>query len=260
LKIDRVFLIGTIAISLALSKSLNVGIGGVSFDYREYSDGFELDSESSSYSDIGLIKISYNSILKDKNQKKSSLSFIGSYAEGDSEYEGYLQNLKTGELTPYKSSSDNRVVNLQIRYILEYDENSYSAGVFASGGYRDWVRDLKGIYGYKERYYWPYFQVGIMGHWYEEGFFTGFDIAYQRAINPRMHAYLQNRFDFDLGTTYGLNLVVPIGYKYKNGLSIGVNYEYDAWNINHSSIVDGFIEPDSKTKNKSIYLNIGYEF
>lgn len=261
MNIGKSFVLVCAAISSALCAEIDVGVGGVDFDYNEYSqNGTWLDSESSSYSDINAFYLSYKDIFLKSSTKEHIYQISCSYAKGKTDYNGYIQNIQTGVLTPYKSSTDNAVTNLFVRYILQYDFVKYKTGVFASIGYRDWRRDSNSIYGYNERYHWPYGQIGIMTRWDDRGFGTGFDVAYQRAVNPKMKADLMDGMRFDLGTTDGFNLAIPLYYRYSNGLKIGIKFEYDMWDIEKSNVVNGFVEPRSETRNKIFYANIGYEF
>ncbi|MEA1955543.1 MAG: hypothetical protein U9N02_03515 [Campylobacterota bacterium] len=75
-----------------------------------------------------------------------------------------------------------------------------------------------------------------------------------------MYAYLGSGLDFELGDTSGYYYEIPVKYDINNKYSIEISYKYDYWKISKSNIVNGYYEPNSKTKNKIIKIGMIYKW
>ena len=105
-----------------------------------------------------------------------------------------------------------------------------------------------------------YFNVGLKSMFHDEDWHVGVEFAYQRAVNPTLYADLKGGLNFDLGTTDGYYLEIPLIYDIDDNYSIELSYKYDYWKIRESNVVDGFYEPDSKTKNQILTISLVIEF
>jgi len=226
-------------------------------DYTEYAqNGAFLDSEKSDYSGITGAELAYliDFDRGDGGANSSSLTFMLSYLQGKSNYDGFLQSSNGTILGAFQSTTDNNIIEPKIRWSETTKSDSYDVSLFTSVGYRYWSRDIGSQYGYKEEYKWAYGDVGVNVTFHEKNWHLGFEGAYKRAYKPTMHASLNGGSDFDLGRTSGYDFSIPLRYDLTKSSSVEVVYVVDRWDISASNVLNGYSEPDSTTKNKSIKL------
>jgi len=247
--------------------SLEVGLGSIKFNYNEYGTNESwLDSETNSNSNFGVdggyITYKYNlgKYNDDGRIYNQKLEFNYSYHQNTTFYNGYLQSLTTGTLTPYQGKTNNDLYQGDIRYKVVNKVGRNEIGLFTGLGYRYWDRNMQGKYGYLETYQWAYYEAGISLKWYDSNFFTGIDSSYQKAYKPTMRSYSNGGLNFDLGETKGYKYTIPFGYNINSSWSIALNYTYDEWKIKRSNAVQGFYEPRSITKNRYTYISLSYKF
>jgi len=230
----------------------------LSMDYVETAnDGRFLDSETSDYSNIAGVEMEYalDFAKGHGGADKSSLEFDLSYLQGESNYDGFLQSGGT-IVSSLQSLTKNKIIEPRVRWRETTKGDSYDVSLFTSVGYRYWRRDLGSQYGYREEYTWAYGDVGVNFTFHEGNWHLGFEGAYQRAYKPTMYAAIGGGLDFDLGTTSGYNFNIPLRYDVNEQTSIELVYDYNSWNISASNVVNGYYEPDSTTKNKTIKLGL----
>lgn len=257
------------SINPLFGSSLEVALGALKFDYNEYLDnGTWLDSETNDGFELNGGFIRYEHSLGEYKDGDfiydQSLELQYSFHYNKTDYNGYLQNLLTGTLTPYSGSSNNYLHQTHIRYKAVNTKEENNLGLFIGLGYRYWDRDL----GYLETYEWPYYEAGLSWKWYDKGFYLGLEASYQKAYKPTMYLHAYGGLDFDLGKTDGYKFHVPLGYIINDTWSIAVHYIYDKWDISRSNTLQGqtsvgvrsFYEPQSETKNQYTYLSVKYIF
>ena len=240
------------------SSTLEASLVGLSFDYNEYDvAGKWLDSETSGYDDVLGFEMRYHKPIYKSEDFWHNIELGARYIKGETEYNGHLQDLRTGALTPYKTHTDVAISEGWLRYHIQNATSSNEAWVFVGIGYRHWERNLQGPYGYDETYMWPYGEVGLRGRWSDGAYTTGFDASARLAYEPKLDAL---GMSFDLGQTWGYSVRVPLMYEINPRLSVGVEYMYEWWESGRSNVVGGFFEPDSETKNQWVFFSIGYKF
>ena len=254
----KYFLISVFLIASLNADKLKISTTLLNMDYVETGrNGEYLDSERSDYDEIDGIGLSYEREISKGHGGADAAILRASvdYYDGNSRYDGSLS-----DGTPFKTITKNEITDINIRWIETKYTQDYDASVFASYGYREWLRHIGSIYGYKEIYEWHYFDIGISTLIHDGKWDLGFDIAYQRAIWPEMTAFLTNTLKFDLGKTDGYNISIPLTYNINDKYSIEVKYSYDRWDICASNVVAGMYEPDSKTKNEIVFLSLIFRF
>ncbi len=265
-------LIATAMLHAESDKEFKLGISSLSFDYNEYDDnGKWLDSETSDFSDIFGVSIA----LKDRFGRgifgnTNYMLLKTSYHAGKTKYDGHLQTLGSGSLTPYSTKTDETLLQTELRVADEIVKDKLNASYFVGLGYRNWTRDSsKDQYGYKEIYAWKYWNSGVNVSFKKIGKFDiGLELAYQSAISPEMRAYIYGGLDFELGATNGYRLEMPVRYNFNEKQFIELAGGYDYWKINKSNSVPfssggssyTAYEPKSETKNKYIDLSFGIKF
>ena len=253
-----------------LSSSLEVGLGGLKFNYNEYTDdGNWFNSEKNSGYELngGFVKYRHDlGIVREEDiTYYQNLEIYYSFHLNTTDYDGSLSN---GD--PYQGKTDNYLHQGHVRYHAINKIENYELGLFLGLGYRYWDRDLLGQYGYLETYQWPYYEVGLSWKWFDGNYFMGASASYQKAYKPTMIAYTKNKtnigrdLDFDLGDTKGYKIDIPIGYQINNNWDITLHYIYDVWDIQRSNTLatntGTAYEPSSETTNKYTYLSIEYRF
>ncbi|MEO1957958.1 MAG: hypothetical protein ABGX23_00225 [Nautiliaceae bacterium] len=222
----------------------------IKMDYREYQNGRVLDRD---YTDFGeLVGIGYR--YENSNFYDSFFRIEGAY--GGSHYEGATWGGK-----PIKENQSGV-------YILNIEGGFGQRGVNFILGYRFWNRGKSNSIGdYNEQYYWPYYGVMWRNCFEFRKFSFKPEIAYQKAINPQMKAYLGNEPVIDLGDTEGFKAELPLYFKSKN-FSFKLFYRYQLWHVSASSqtplLLNGKVvyiyEPESFTRNSYIGAGISFCF
>jgi hypothetical protein len=254
----RVLLFLFVFLSVLGADSLKIAGSLLSFDYEETSEtGKFLDSEKSDFDDILGLKIEYVKVLGSGygGSNESSLGLSIDYSKGDSAYNGFLQSTSSTILIPFKSTTKNTIIEPKIRWSETKRGKSCDVGIFASIAYRYWERSLGSQYGYKEEYSWFYGDVGLKALFHDANWHIGFEVAYQIAYKPQLHAQINGGLDFDLGNTYGYYYEIPLLYDINENYSIEVSYKVNHWDIEASNVVGMYYEPQSVTDNQKI--NIG---
>ena len=252
-------------VGIVFGDDLHIDIPFLKMDYTEYGNGGEyLDSQKSAI--VG-VEVLYGIELGDgldtyNGGDSSRVEFSGNYLKGKSDYDGFLFNASTGvRVSTYKSTTDMEIVEAKIRYIETKSTSNYDVGIFTSLGYRYWKRDMSGDpYGYLEEYKWAFGDIGLKVGIYDGNWKMEFIGAYQRAFKPTLYAGTNGGMSFDLGTTDGYNIEIPLKYNIADGYDVEVAYEYDYWEIGKSNTVNGFYEPDSKTKNQVIKIGLVFRW
>ncbi|WP_373035034.1 hypothetical protein [Sulfurimonas sp.] len=254
----RVLLLLFTFLSAVSADSLKIAGTFLSMNYEETAkNGNFLDSEKSDFDDILGLKLEYVKVLGSGygGSNESSLGLSIDYSRGDSNYDGFLQSTSSTILIPFKSTTENTIIDPKIRWNEINRGKSYDVGVFTSLGYRYWERNLGSQYGYKEEYSWFYGDVGLKALFHDVNWHIGFEVAYQLAYKPQLHAEINGGLDFDLGNTSGYYYEIPLSYDINKNYSLEVSYKVNHWDIDASNVVGGYQEPQSVTNNQKI--NIG---
>jgi len=258
----KLFLISGMLISFLLANSLSVSFSGLKFDYKEYSKGEVIDSESSKFNDLYGINFDYRYDIN-KNYKINALL---EYNRGKTKYKG-----STWGGTSLSNYKDNvYLINgkLNIECLWLSDVTKYARGnLYLAGGlgYRFWNRGKSDYAGdYNEKYYWSYYNIGLKEDIFAGVIQTGFAVYYHKAVNPKMKADLYGTTTFNLGKTEGYRVKIPFIYMMDKNYGLELSYMYDYWKIRQSNVVVkngvGMYEPESKTKNQYINFGIFYKF
>ncbi len=228
-------------------------------DYVERDkDGEFLDSEKSGYDTIVGAELEYTIDIGQGSggANKSELEFNLEYLNGQTDYDGFLQS--NGRIiSKHQTKTDIEIIKPRVRWSEIHEDEWYDVGVFASAGYRYWLRDIGDeLTGIKEEYQWFYADVGIKTLFHENDWHLGLEFAYQRAYKPTLFAHINGGLEFDLGKTDGYNIKVPLIYDVSEDISLEVAYEFDHWEIEASDVVGGYFEPSSKTNNETIKMGL----
>ncbi len=250
--------------SILLANSLEITLSTLKFNYKEYSSGKVVDSVNSSFNNLPGINIKFT-----KKIGKFILNPNFEYNRGITHYSG-----STWGGTPIFLTSHNVYLynlNLIGKYNLFGNKTSirkHNLYIMGGLGYRFWNRGKSDYTGdFNEQYKWAYYLLGGETKiQFNNKFTIGLQACYQKAINPKMKAYLGSGVTYNLGKTDGYRISIPVKYALKTNYGIVFRYTYDYWKINKSDIKNVTIfgvsvstwEPNSKTKNQ--YFNIGFYY
>lgn len=256
----------TLFLITTISNADTIKIGGSSLkmDYVETDrSGSFLDSETTSWDQIGGVELGYSKPMGKGHggADESALELNLRYLKGESNYNGFLQSSTGTILSPYSTTTDIEIFEPELRWVETKHTQKFDVSSFVSLGYRYWLRDNShDPFGYKEEYKWKYFNLGIKSLFHDKNWDIGFEIAYQRAIDPTLFADINGGLNFDLGVTDGYYYKIPLIYHIDDKYSLELSYKYDYWKIRESNVVGGFYEPESKTKNQIIAFSIVIKF
>lgn len=245
------------------SNSLSLGISTVKFDYTETNpQGVMLDTEKSDMlGKMKGIRVEYNPKLSVNSSDTLMLKMKYSLDRGNTEYKGSLIGSGQG-YGSYTSKTLNTVHDLSVAIDETRQIGSLDVGLNVGVGYRYWSRELSS--SQKEDYKWMYWKVGgQIGYDLTPALNIAVNGSYKRAISPKMKAYGSNSpisDTFNLGDTDGYSFGVPVKYEINKQMFVKTEYSYDYWKIAKSNVISGYYEPDSKTKNQTITVSLGYKW
>lgn len=247
----------------AVNNQIGLSIGAQHIDYVEEdtygaTNTGVLDSEKGSQPGI---KFHYG--LQGDQLGIKDLYFKASYAyaKGKSHYDGYLQNLSTGALTPYTSSTHVSSTDAQLKLGKGFVFGQQAQLTpYVAYNYREWERDSsRDTYGYLEMYSHDAVSFGLLGQYaITPKLVASFDASIGKILSAKMEVEHYTRFDLGNRPLYILEM--GLDYALSPKLHLFGNYAYMQYRYGESNIVAGFIEPNSKTKLHQIYLGTAYGF
>ncbi|HEX5126369.1 MAG TPA: hypothetical protein VFW00_06490 [Rhodocyclaceae bacterium] len=254
----------------AANRELNVSVGAQKTDYFERDDhgltggGSVLDSEKGTQPSVKLSYTAQGDLVDESKIYVRDLYFNMSYAysDGKTQYDGYLQNLQTGALTPYNTRTKVSTSDFQMKIgkgFVFFPSKSLQITPYASYRWRSWKRDSSSDqFGYLEQYDHSAIALGS---------------RLQAAVTPRLVVSL----DGSVGRIQNANLTVQHELKFELGskpiYTAGIDFDYalNNWHINagyqytrfeygESPVVSGFFEPASRTTLYDLYAGASYGF
>ena len=245
--------------------SASVSLVSMGMDYREYDqNGNILDSEVSSYLDLGGVEVSLGYTIQKDLSSSSEIIFNLMILTGDTKYTGsYIgSGLGYGSVI---NTTLNTIVDEDISYkqsIIFNNEMKISYGVGL--GYRYWERVLSK--SQVEEYTWysirPMFGISTVN---KEKLNLGIFVEYQYGFNTKMSAASLNH-TFTLGGADILEVSFPVSYNY----SESVNFFFEA-TLQKQIITESdrlytgsgsvyWYEPESTAYNSYLKIGIKYDF
>ncbi len=194
---------------------MGLSIGWQHIDYVE-DDTFGATSNGVLDSDKGSqpgLKVHYN--LQGDRLGIKDLYFKASYAyfHGTTHYDGYLQNLVTGGLTPYNTETQVSSTDAQLKlgkgFLLG---QSTQLTPYVAYNYRQWERDSsRDPYGYLEMYSHDAISVGLLTQYaITQNLVASFDASIGQMLNAQME--IEHYYKFDLGKRPVYSLELGLDY------------------------------------------------
>lgn len=255
------FLMGMLVVSSTglmakeLHNSYSLALVGMSMDYKEYAPQL-LDSEKSTFIEIGGFEMAYGYILSNESKINASVMYVTGYTD----YVGSA----LGSGNPYgslTSRTTNNIVDIALSY-TRYKELSYGLTLdYGAGvGYRYWERTLSTIQNEVYDWFSLRARVGLTKD-INNRFSVNVGSEYQYGIKPNMYASNLGA-NFTLGSADILKGNIGLAYGFSPKLDIFMDASLEKQTIGHSNIVASggvnYLEPDSTAYNK--YLKFGVVF
>jgi hypothetical protein len=190
---------------------------------------------------------------------------------GDATYNGYLQNLQTGALTPLQTSTAETFSDFELKVGKGF--SFFPSGrdlltPYAGIGLTAWHRNLSGPGGYTEQYRHRFWKAG--GEYQIElvkDLVLDIDASYGRMVNARMNPS-DLPITFELGSTsiqdYRLGFRYLMSAESYVGLdSYWMHYGYDqspSYNFSSGGFSGSVLEPTSRTTRDGLLLVFGYAY
>lgn len=256
-------LIATNIFAKEIPLSASVSFIGMNMDYREYDlNGNILDSEDSSYLEMGGVEVSFAYRLSEDSLSSSEVKLNGMILGGATKYTGSYINsgLPYGSVV---STTANKIIDTDIVYKRNsHFKNQISLSYGIGIGYRKWKRSLS--VSQVEVYSWYSFRPVLGISYIREKLNFGISIEYQFGFDAKMSASDLNH-TFRLGSADILELSFPVSYIYDENIDFFFEVvlqkqsiiESDKLYINSTSY---YYEPESTAYNSYIKFGAGYKF
>lgn len=244
------------ALPRASTEKFILGLHTVDFNYQE--PGLMSDRGW-----LAGVAFQYHRLLSDDRL----LKVAADYAQGSTLYNGALQT-NTGNTTPYSSTEQFRVINLEL--ILGNSLSDRGWAMTVGGGYRNTYDNKSGPYDYRRDITYYYLLVGLNSRLYDGGKIKSIlNLEFSSLLGGGAKTYLS-----DVSSSYK---DVNFAFKYGSALKVGVettlpvfnekevlvDLSYKYWTLSDSKIEyvgNGSygVEPHNNTALTSI--TVGYIF
>ncbi len=261
----------TVGIFLALGVGTNqaqAGFRGLEFypkvehfNYKEYENGKVVDKEDGNLKGFGIKTEGLDHILIPIYSE-----FRIEFMTGDTDYDGAVIDLQTGKVTPYSSTTHNKIIYGELFFGPQFQFGKEWKVTVTPGfdlAVRRWDRELD---TYTEHYYWFAYGGGIKADVQKGKFHAGLKAYYQKAKNPKLDADFGDNGDetFDLGSTHTWGIQLRTGYDLSKRWTVFAEYEYRYTHIDSGPYEDlggvPFHEPESKTRENMFSVGVALRF
>jgi hypothetical protein len=250
----------------AVNNQWTVSIGKQRMDYHEMDNYNDvptkyLDSETGSQPWISASFSKQFNIGRFENFfLKGSLA----YATGHTRYNGYLYDSMTDTYTPYRSTTDTTTFDTEIKVGKGFVLGNYvQLTPYISYAFHSWNRDMEAndsAHGYVETYYHGAYNVGTLAQFAFTPKLVGHvDSSIGRTSGARMYAD-DTDDEYKLGSRTIFTVDVGLTYLVGKKWSVNGGYRLNKFSYGESPVVNGYYEPESKTKLQTIYLGVGRQF
>jgi len=245
----------------------SVSFVSMGMDYAEYDhNGNILDSENSSYLELGGVEVSFGYTIEEDLSSSSEIIFNLMILAGETKYVGSVRE-PPGEYGSYIGTTINTIIDRDISYkqsrLLNNElELSYGIGL----GYRYWERVLNT--SQIEEYTWysirPMLGISTIN---KEKFNLGIFIEYQYGFNTKMSVSEPDlNHTFTLGGADILEVSFPVSYNYSQGVDFFFEATVQKQMITESDRLytgngsEYWYEPESTAYNSYLKIGIEYDF
>lgn len=249
-------------------RSLTLSQGITQPDYREPDPLGRVDPLNSETGSIPTTQAT----LRWRGQLAQALPEIvvqahASYAQGQTGYNGYLQQGNT--LTPYRARTGNtlRALSLRVGLPLSALTQQPWAQHIAPYAEQSWQRWQRNLTQYGETFTWQTTSLGVMALWpladlglpQFARFTLEADLAAGRTRSPYIAAPALG-FAADLGSTSTRSAALALHYAATPTWLLGLRYEAQRMHFGASPIVAGLQYPGSSSNEQSLAISFAYHY
>lgn len=234
----------------AANSGYELSAGTLSQNYVEILNGKTFDSESGS---IPTYTVAFNG-----QGDHFGLGLRMNYTNGSDTYDGGVQNLSTGVITPYQGTTDNKMLDASVSLKLGFSPVRNLAIIpEAFVGRHAWDRTIQGPYGYAEDYYNKYSGVGASVDYQFRKFILSGDYKTGTTSNASMDSALPGTGTFNLGDHSWKSYGARITWEPNQMFSVFLAYSKTKFGYG-KSVIDsaGYMEPDSTTEQSITSLGV----
>lgn len=253
---------------LHLWRSLTLSQGITRHDYREPDPFGRVSPLSSETGSVPTTELT----LRWRGQLAQALPELAmqaraSYAQGQTDYNGYLQQGST--LTPYSARTGNtqQAISLRVGLPLNaFTEQPWAQHIapYAEQGWHHWQRNLT---QYGETFTWQTTALGVMALWpladlglpQFSSFTLEADVAAGRSHNPRMVAPTLG-FATNLDETGKQRAVLALHYAVTSTWLLGLRYEAQRSNFGVSASTASLQYPGGGNRTQSLAASVEHQF
>ncbi|MES2273546.1 MAG: hypothetical protein V4487_05105 [Chlamydiota bacterium] len=153
----------------------------------------------------------------------AQIPYVGAdvrFAEGTTDYDGSIQNLRTGSFSPLHSHTENTLFNLEGRVGYPFFLNHWQLIAFLGLGYDSWFRSaVDRKTGYDELFQWAYFSEGLRVYWqWNESFNIGLhlQLMQMKMGSVEIRNFFPWTLTLSLGNKCQAEIELPFSYTNKN--------------------------------------------
>lgn len=190
-----------------------------------------------------------------------------SYAQGQTNYNGYLQSGMA--LTPYRTRTGNtlRAYNLRVGLPLNAFTRQHWAQHIAPYAEQSWHHWQRNLTQYGETFTWQTTSIGVMALWpladlglpQFSRFMLEADLSTGRLHNSHIDVPALG-FAADLGNTSTRNAAFALHYAATPTWLLGLSYAAQRMSLGASPIVSGLQYPGSSNNMQSLAVSLGHHF
>lgn len=185
------------------------------------------------------------------------LAFEGNVAFGDEDYNGALQNRYTGATTPYKSTTNSTITNLDGKLGKGFAlGRSMMLTPYGEVGFRYWTRDL-GQYGTED---YDNFNA-LAGLMFQLSPIDRLILTAYGSAGMAFGGEMKTSGDtYDLGSSGMYKLGGKVGFDVTRKVELFTSLDFSHFRYVNSSWVDNAMEPSSFTNDTAIRVGLAYHY
>jgi hypothetical protein len=247
---------------VASNREVFLGAGGQHLQYTEYLQHQFADSDIGEQS-AATVGVAWQGRALSLSNVYALAQF--SYARGKTAYDGFLQNLTTGAVTPWQSSTDDETTDWQLRLGKGFEDAQHTGMLtpFVALGRHRWVRDSSQTdvpYGYLEVYHHDTVEAGVLAQGALAGRLVGtLELEAGSTFGAHVSAPALG-FSAALGAERVLGFAVGLDYAFTRNLHARLDYRDVNFRYRQSQANNGFLEPDSATIQGTAFLSLALGF
>jgi hypothetical protein len=249
------------------NREIGIAVGGQSLSYHEYNPMVgvnPLDSESGKQP---AIEVNFGLQGRVFGSKDWYMHLRLDYAQGETHYQGYTQNLVTANITPLSTSTHNDTyagtfsfgkgfefgsdcqIQLTPELVYSYDEWHRSTGINTGVGYLE-------VYKHQAA------GVGVLGQWAFGRLVVGAEVTGEKTFSATVSSPFAT--SASLGGRYANSESLDLDYRVSRSQHLTLAFEHSHFLYGHSAILNSggtlVQEPNSVTNLNSIYGGWAWSF